>query len=235
MQSSADKLAKSLEGQLSELNDKCDSYQRQINDLNSEKSRLQNANNDLQRQLEEAQDQANQLGKAKSSLAKQLEEAQGILEDESRQRSKLQGENRNLQADLDSLRDQLDQEQEQVADAQRAIKKAQDEAHMWKAKFDSGEGGVSSEAMDDLKKKFMKQLRAVEEQMEAAQSKANSADKDRRRLQAELEDVMVDAEKVSIIYNAKIGVHIKFLKVSFVQNICSNCSTKPKPLDQTDR
>ena len=181
------------------MNDKCDSSQRQINDLNSEKSRIQNANNDLQRQLEEAQEQANQLGRAKSSLAKQLEEAQANLEDESRQRSKLQSENRNLQADVDTLRDQLDQEQEVSADAQRAVKKAQDEAHMWKAKFDSGEGGVSGEAMDELKKKFMRQLRAVEEQMESAQSKANSADKDRRRLQAELEDVMVDAEKVIII------------------------------------
>ena len=180
------------------MNDKCDSSQRQLNDLNSERSRLQNANNDLQRQLEEAQEQANQLGRAKSNLAKQLEEAHANLEDEGRQRSKLQSENRNLQADIDTLRDQLDQEQEVSADAQRAVKKAQDEAHMWKAKFDSGEGGVSGEAMDELKKKFMRQLRAVEEQMEAAQSKANSADKDRRRLQAELEDVMVDAEKVII-------------------------------------
>ena len=190
-------MAKSLEGQMGDLNDKCDAYQRQINDLNSEKSRLQNANNDLQRQLDEAQEQANQLGKARSNLARQLEEAQGALEDESRQRSKLQGENRNLQADLDSLRDQLDQEQEAAADAQRLVKKAQDEAHMWKSRFESGEGGVSGEAMDELKKKFMRQLRAVEEQMESAQSKANSADKDRRRLQAELEDAMVDCEKVT--------------------------------------
>ncbi len=55
---------------------------------------------------------------------------------------------------------------------------------------------MSSDVMDDLKKKFQKQLRAVEEQMEAAQSKANSADKDRRRLLAEVEDVSVEAEKV---------------------------------------
>ncbi len=195
-QAAADKLAKSLEGQLSELNDKADSSSRSMNDLNSEKSRLQNANNDLQRQLEEAQDQINQLGKAKSSLSKQLEETTGALDDESRQKSKLQGENRNLQGDLDALRDSLDQEQEAAGDLQRQIKKAQDEAHMWKSRFESGEGGVSSEAMDELKKKFQRQMRALEEQLEGAQSKANSADKDRRRLQAELEDVMVDAEKV---------------------------------------
>ncbi len=84
----------------------------------------------------------------------------------------------------------------QVADLQRQVKKFQDEAHMWKAKFDSGEGGVSSEAMDEIKKKLSKQVRAVEDQLESAQSKASSADKDRRRLQAELEDAMVDAEKV---------------------------------------
>ncbi len=65
---------------------------------------------------------------------------------------------------------------------QRAVKKAQDEASMWKAKFDSGEGGVSSDVMDDLKKKLNKQLRAMEEQLESAQSRANSCDKDRSEL-----------------------------------------------------
>ncbi len=37
--------------------------------------------------------------------------------------------------------------------------------------------------------------------MEAAQSKANSADKDRRRLLAEVEDVSVEAEKVGLQYS----------------------------------
>lgn len=67
---------------------------------------------------------------------------------------------------------------------QRAVKKAQDEASMWKAKFDSGEGGVSSDVMDDLKKKLNKQLRAMEEQLESAQSRANSCDKDRSEFKA---------------------------------------------------
>ena len=197
-QSSADKLAKSLESQLGDLNDKLDQSSRQANELQSDKSRLTNQNNDLQRQLDEAQEQVNALNKAKSALAKQLEEPTTTkhLEDESRQKSKFQSEARNLAGDLDSLRDQLEQEQEVGSDLQRAVKKAQDEAHMWKAKFDSGEGGVSGEAMDELKKKLSRQLRAVEEQLESATAKANSADKDRRRLQAELEDAMVDAEKV---------------------------------------
>ena len=197
-QGSADKLAKSLESQLGDLNDKLDQASRQANELSSDKSRLSNQNNDLQRQLEEALEQVNALNKAKSSLAKQLEEANTNLEDESRQKSKFQSEARNLAGDLDSMRDQLEQESEAASDLQRAVKKAQDEAHMWKAKFDSGEGGVSSEALDELKKKLSRQLRAVEEQLESATAKANSADKDRRRLQAELEDSMVDAEKVSL-------------------------------------
>ena len=167
-----------------------------MNELGSDKSRLNNANNDLQRQLDEAQEQINSLNKQKSALGKQVEEANTNLEDESRAKSKFQSEARNLAGDLDSLRDQLEQEQEAAADLQRHVKKAQDEAHMWKAKFESGEGGVSGEALDELKKKLSRQLRAVEEQLEAAQSKANSADKDRRRLQAELEDAMVDGEKV---------------------------------------
>ena len=72
----ADKLSKSLESQMNELNDKLDQSQRQINELSADKSRLTNANNDLQRQLEEAQEAANNFGKSKSSLGKQLEELQ---------------------------------------------------------------------------------------------------------------------------------------------------------------
>ncbi len=64
---------------------------------------------------------------------------QGQLEDEQRQKSKFQAECRNLQGDVDSLKDSLEQEQEAASDMQRAVKKAQDEASMWKAKFDSGE------------------------------------------------------------------------------------------------
>ena len=111
-------------------------------------------------------------------------------------RSKLQGEVRNLQADLDQLREQLEEEQEGRADLQRALTKANNEVSVWRQKFESGEGGVRSEELDDLKRKMNAKLADAESQLEAAQSKCSSLEKAKNRLQGELEDVMIEMERV---------------------------------------
>ena len=101
-------MAKQLESQLADTNNKLEQATRTINDLTSQKSRLQAENGELSRQLEEAESQVNQLSKVKANLSKSLEEAKSSLEEESRMRSKLQGEVRNLQAELDQIREQLE-------------------------------------------------------------------------------------------------------------------------------
>ena len=116
-------------------------------------------------------------------------------------RSKLQGENRNMQGDLDTMRDQLEEEQEGRADMQRLLTKANNEASMWRQKCESGEGGVRSEEMDDLKRKMNAKLQEAESALEAAQSKASSLDKAKHRLQGELEDLMIEVERSQSIVN----------------------------------
>ncbi len=159
---------------------------------------MQAENAELARQLEEAESQINQLNKAKSSLQKQLEEAKGNLEEESRIRQKLQGENRNLVQDLDQLREQIEEEQEQRGDLQRHLTKANNEIQIWRRKFESGEGGVRSEELDDLKRKMNAKIQELESQLEGALSKASGLEKVRNRLQGELEDVMIEMERVSV-------------------------------------
>jgi chromosome segregation ATPase len=142
---------------------------------------LQQENSDLSRQLEEAESQLSQLTKAKAALTKSLEEAKAAAEEEGRQRSKLQGENRNMQADLDQLREQLEEEQEGRADLQRLLTKANNEIQVWRHKLESGEGGVRSEELEDLKRKMNAKLAETESQLEAAQSKASSLEKAKNR------------------------------------------------------
>jgi myosin heavy subunit len=197
----ADKLAKQLEGQLSEANSKIDESTRNITELSSAKSKNQSEAADLGRQLEEAESQLSQLTKAKQALQKQLEEAKAALEEEGRMRSKLQGENRNLTSDLDQLRDQIEEEQEGRADLQRLLTKANGEIQIWRQKFESGEGGVRSEEMDELKRKMNAKLQEVEGQLEAALSKAGSLDKAKNRLQGEIEDLMIEVERSQSIAN----------------------------------
>lgn len=186
-----------MEAQLSEVNSKLDEASRNINDVGGAKGRLQAENAELTRQLEEAESQVNQLTKAKQNLSKSLEEAKTNLEEESRVRAKLQGEVRNLQADCDQAREQLEEEQEGRADLQRLLTKANNEINVWRHKLESGEGGVRSEELDELKRKFNAKLADAESQLEAAQSKCSSLEKARTRLQGELEDVMIEVERVS--------------------------------------
>ncbi len=196
-QASADKLAKQLEAQLTDANSKLDEASRNINSLTSQKSHLQSEYGDLRRQLEESESQINQLAKAKSSLSSSLEESKGNMEEEGRFRNKLQAEVRNLQADLDHLRDQLDEEQESHTDAQRLLTKATSEIAVWRQRLESGEGGISAEQVDDLKRKLNAKLIDAENQLDGALAKASALEKAKNRLQGELEDVMIEMERVS--------------------------------------
>ena len=66
---------------------------------------------------------------------------------------------------------------------------------MWKAKFESGEGGVRSEEMEEMKRKMNARLQEAEQALEAAHSKVNSLEKVKSRLNGELEDLMIEVER----------------------------------------
>ena len=199
------------------------------------KSRLQQESNELGRQLEEAESQISQLTKAKQALQKQLEEARANLEDESRMRAKLQGENRNLTADLDQMRDQLEEEQEGRSDVQRQLSKAQAEIQEWRRKFESGEGGVRSEELDDLKRKMNAKLAEAESQLEAALSKVSQLEKVKHRLNGEMEDLMIEVERVSwtgsviLFITHQQGPVLSRTHKLYQFFVCPPCSHRPLP------
>jgi len=197
-QANSDKAAKALDAQLAELNAKFDQAQRDIQELNGAKSRAQAEGSDLGRKLEEAESQLNQLAKAKQALTKSLEDAKAALEEESRVRQKVQGEARNLNADLEQAREQLEEEQSGRADLQRLLQKANAEAANWKQKCESGEGGVRSEEVEDLKKKLGAKLLDAESQLEAALTKSAGLEKVNHRLRGEIDDLTIEVERVSI-------------------------------------
>ncbi len=200
-QAASDKLCKQLEAQLTEMNIKLEDTQKQINEMNGQKNRMNAENSELIRQLEEAESQVNQLNKVKQNLTKQMEETRGNLEEETRSRAKSQGEIRNLQAELEQVRDLLEEEQESKADLRRALTKANNDSNSWRQKFESGEGGIRSEELDELKRKMTAKLQEAEGQVEAAQGKCNNLEKAKNRLQGELEDVMCEVERVSVLQN----------------------------------
>ena len=111
------------------------------------------------------------------------------------------GDNRNLQALIEQLREQLDEEQERRADLQRQLTKANNEGAIWRQKFESGEGGIRPEELDDLKKKLGARIQDGEAQLEAALAKAIGLEKAKNRSQMEIEALMAEVEKVSSKFN----------------------------------
>ena len=93
-QSQAEKVSKSLEQQLQEMNVRADDASRNIQDMSSTKSRLEAENADLARNLQEVEMQVNSLSKQRASLQKALDDVKSQADEEARVRGKLQGDNR---------------------------------------------------------------------------------------------------------------------------------------------
>ncbi len=73
MQANAEKLVKTLEQQLGDLQSKLDETSSSVNDLGGVKSRMSAENADLLRQLEEAESQINQLNRQKQVKERERE------------------------------------------------------------------------------------------------------------------------------------------------------------------
>ena len=106
------------------------------------------------------------------------------------------GDNRNLQAVVDQLREQLEEEQEGRAELQRQLTRANNEAAVWRQKFESGEGGIRPEELEDLKKKLGARILDGEAQLEAAVAKAIGLEKAKSRSQMEIDALVAEVEKV---------------------------------------
>lgn len=84
IQAAAEKTAKQLQQQLSELHSKCDETNRTLSDFDAAKKKLAAENGDVLRQLEEAESTIGQLSKIKLSLTNQLEDNRKFSDEESR-------------------------------------------------------------------------------------------------------------------------------------------------------
>ncbi len=66
------------------------------------------------------------------------------------ERATLLGKFRNVEHDLDTMREQIEEEAEAKADFQRQLSKANAEAQMWRAKYES-EGVARAEELEEAK------------------------------------------------------------------------------------
>ena len=191
-----EKATKQLEGYLLEANTKLSESQKDLNEVVNQKNRLAAENTELNRKLQDQDSQLSQLSRVRQLLAKQLEEMKAAMEDDSKLYGKIATENKNLQSAIQKLEEQLDDEQEARTELQKQLSKSVNECGALRQKADALEAAINPEEMEELKRKMVAKIQESESQLETALTKALSLDKAKVKLQAEVESLNSELDKV---------------------------------------
>uniref|UniRef100_A0A3P8X4Q4 Myosin-7 n=1 Tax=Cynoglossus semilaevis TaxID=244447 RepID=A0A3P8X4Q4_CYNSE len=189
-----EKTCRTLEDQMNDYRNKCDEYQRSLNDFTTQRAKLQAENDEMSRQMEEKESLISQLTRGKNSYTQQLEDVKRQLEEEIKAKNALAHAVQSSRHDCDLLREQYEEEQEAKGELQRGMSKANSEVAQWRTKYET-DAIQRTEELEEAKKKLAQRLQEAEEAVEAVNAKCSSLEKTKHRLQNEIEDLMVDVER----------------------------------------
>ncbi|XP_034839277.1 paramyosin, long form isoform X1 [Maniola hyperantus] len=190
------KTCERLEITISELHIKIEELNRTIVDITSHKQRLSQENVELVKEVQDLKVNIENVVYLKSQLAGQLEDARRRLEDEERRRSILEANLHQVEIDLESVRVQLEEESEARLDLERQLVKANGEIGHWRSKFEA-EAAARQEEIEEIRRKYSIRIQEQEEQIETLIAKCSSVEKQKSRLQSEVEVLIIDLEKAN--------------------------------------
>ncbi|XP_019866878.1 paramyosin, long form [Aethina tumida] len=190
------KHAEKLEITISELNVRIEELNRTIVDITSHKARLSQENIELTKEVQDIKISLENANYLKSQLATQLEDARRRAEDDERRRSILEANLHQVEVELESIRVQLEEESEARLDLERQLVKAQGEVGVWRTKYES-EAQARAEEVEEIRRKFTVRIQEQEEHIEALLVKVNNLEKQKSRLQSEVEVLIIDLEKAN--------------------------------------
>lgn len=81
-------------------------------------------------------------------------------------------------------------------DLERQLVKSQGEVQVWRSKYE-GEAAARAEEVEELRRKFNARIQEQEEHIEALLVKVNNLEKQKSRLQSEVEVLIIDLEKAN--------------------------------------
>jgi len=93
------------------------------------------------------------------------------------------------------------------SEVQRQLSTATSEAALWRQKYESGEGNIRPEEVEDLKKKFALRIQESDAQLEASVGKAAALERARVKLQLDIEALLVEVEKVGFYGMCALKIH----------------------------
>merc|ERR1712088_30440 len=185
---SAEKSNKGLLGSLNDANKKVEEANLTLGDFENNKRKIAAENADLLRQLQELENQANMLSKLKAQLQTQLDEARVVADGEAKDRAALLGKFKNLEHELDGVKEHLDEESGIKEDLLRQVTKANNEADMWRSKYET-EGVAKAEDIEMNKLKLQARPTEAQGTIEQLTLKAAQVEKAKAKVAADIEDI----------------------------------------------
>merc|ERR1712117_198054 len=190
-----DKSGKLLQGSIVDANTRLDEMARALNEAESSKKRLQVENQDLSRQIDELEAAIANMNKGKISVSTQLEDTKALADAENKDRSSLLTKYKMMATDLENFREKLENENARKSDALKALSKAQSEIQLWKSRFET-EGMGRVEELEAARNKLQAKIVENEELVDSLTSKVANAEKSKTRMNAELDDLAMEYERV---------------------------------------
>jgi len=185
-----------LEVTIHELNIRIEELNRTIVDITSHKTRLSQENIELTKEVQDLKVNIENVVYLRSQIAGQLEDARRRLEDDERRRSTLESQLHQVEIELESVRVQLEEESEARLDLERQLLKANSDANTWRSKYET-EASARAEEVEEIRKKYTIRIQEQEEHIETLVVKINNLEKQKSRLQSEVEILIIDLEKAN--------------------------------------
>ncbi|KAK7791792.1 hypothetical protein R5R35_008810 [Gryllus longicercus] len=190
------KQSEKLEITVRELSVKIEELNRTIVDITSHKTRLSQENIELVKEVQDLKVNIENATYLKSQLAGQLEDARRRLEDDERRRTSLEATLHQVEIELESVRVQLEEESEARLDLERQLTRANGEVATFRSKWET-EAAARVEEVEDLRRKYTARIQEQEEHIESLVVKVNNLEKQKSRLQSEVEVLIIDLEKAN--------------------------------------
>ncbi|KAG5344185.1 MYSP protein, partial [Acromyrmex heyeri] len=190
------KTVEKLEIHISELNVKIEELNRTIVDITSHKTRLSQENIELVKEVQDLKVNIENVTYLRTQIAGQLDDARRRLEDEERRRALIEASLHQVEVELESVRVQLEEESEARLDIERQLVKANGEVSVWRSKYET-EANARIEEVEELRRKYSARIQEQEEQIETLLVKINNLEKQKSRLQSEVEVLIIDLEKAN--------------------------------------
>merc|ERR1712168_1449684 len=169
-----------------------------LGDFEASKRKIAAENADLLRVVGDVDNNLNMLLKIKSSLSAQLEEVKSLADNEARERSLLLGKFRNLEHEVDGAKEALDEESSSRDNVLRQASKAEGDAALWRAKYES-EAVAKAEELEMTKMKLVARFTEAEGTLQNLNAKLAQVEKSKSKMQGELDDMVANLDQAQVL------------------------------------